>query len=379
MNLSHIETPSLILQSDRLDRNIARMREHLARHGVALRPHLKTAKNIDIARRVLAGSQGAITVSTLKEAEYFADHGISDILYAVAIVPSKIAQIAALHQRGIRLSVILDSIAAAGALAEAARQHPSLRVPVLIEIDCDGHRAGIAPDHPDLIEIARILHDAPNTEFGGLIAHAGSSYNGPDRDAIRAVAAAERGATLAAAQRLNAAGHACSTISIGSTPTALFGENFSGITEVRAGVYMFFDLVMAGLGVCAVDDIALSVLSSVIGHQANKNQILIDAGWMALSRDRGTASQAIDQGYGVVCDSAGQPIDDLIVVGANQEHGIVASRSGQALDLAAFPIGTRLRILPNHACATAAQHTQYRIISGDSPQIVDTWPRFGGW
>ena len=151
-----------------------------------------------------------------------------------------------------------------------------------------------------------------------------------------------------------------------------------GVTEVRAGVYMFFDLVMAGIGVCKLEDIALSVLTSVIGHQSDRNWIITDAGWMALSRDRGTATQRVDQGYGVVCDLAGRPIDDLIVVATNQEHGIVSSRSGGAMELERFPVGTLLRILPNHACATAAQHDRYHVIAGE-PVVETTWPRFSGW
>ena len=152
---------------------------------------------------------------------------------------------------------------------------------------------------------------------------------------------------------------------------------FAGVTEVRIGVYVFHDLVMAGLGVCRVEDIAISVLGSVIGHQREKNWILTDAGWMALSRDRGTAKQKVDQGYGLVCDINGRPVDDLIVVDANQEHGIVARRGGGDIDFARFPVGTLLRILPNHACATAAQHAEYRVLRKGVPS--ETWERFGGW
>ena len=140
---------------------------------------------------------------------------------------------------------------------------------------------------------------------------------------------------------------------------------------------MFHDLVMAGLGVCQLGDIAISVLATVIGHQRDKNWILTDAGWMALSRDRGTASQWIDQGYGVVCDASGEPIEDMIVVEANQEHGIVARRDGGAIDYARFPVGAQLRILPNHACATAAQHGEYQVLRGG--RLTHTWARFGGW
>jgi D-serine deaminase-like pyridoxal phosphate-dependent protein len=164
---------------------------------------------------------------------------------------------------------------------------------------------------------------------------------------------------------------------VGSTPTATFAESFDGVTEVRTGVYMFQDLVMAGLGVCSVDDIALSVLATVIGHQREKGWVITDAGWMALSRDRGTARQKVDQGYGLVCDAAGDPIDGLVVSEANQEHGIVARRDGGALDVARFPVGSRVRVLPNHACATAAQHGEYQVLREGQP--IEVWERFGGW
>ena len=170
---------------------------------------------------------------------------------------------------------------------------------------------------------------------------------------------------------------AAPVVSVGSTPTATFATSFEGVTEVRTGVYMFHDLVMAGLGVCAVDDIAISVLGSVIGHQPERHWIVTDAGWMALSRDRGTAKQKVDQGYGLVCDLEGRPLEDLIVVDANQEHGIVARRDGGAIDLAHYPVGSRLRFLPNHACATAAQHDEYHVLRDNVP--VDMWERFGGW
>ena len=378
MNLSQLDTPSLLLRQDVLDRNIARMRARLAPHGVALRPHVKTSKSIDVVRRVLADIPAAVTVSTLREAEYFADHGITDILYAVGIVPSKVSQVARLMGRGVGMTVILDSIEAAAGLARAAAEH-GVRVPVLIEIDCDDHRAGVLPDDPALLAIAAALRDSTSTELRGVMTHAGGSYATPGAEAIRAVARKEHDAVIDAARRLRESGVDCPVVSVGSTPTALFGEDFSGITEVRAGVYMFFDLVMAGLGVCGVDEIALSVLTSVIGHQARKNQLIVDAGWMAMSRDRGTASQPVNQGYGLVCDLRSKPIGDLIVAETNQEHGVIASRSGAQFDLSAFPVGTRLCVLPNHACATAAQHAAYEVIAGTSDEIAATWGRFGGW
>jgi D-serine deaminase-like pyridoxal phosphate-dependent protein len=141
---------------------------------------------------------------------------------------------------------------------------------------------------------------------------------------------------------------------------------------------MFHDLVMAGLGVCDVSDIAISVLCTVIGHQADKGWVLVDAGWMAMSRDRGTAQQKIDYGYGAVCDLDGKWLPELHVSGANQEHGIISAMSGLPIDIARFPIGSQLRILPNHACATAAQFDRYHVVNGGLTEIA-TWPRWGGW
>lgn len=150
------------------------------------------------------------------------------------------------------------------------------------------------------------------------------------------------------------------------------------MTELRAGVYVFFDLVMRNVGVCRAEDIALSVLTTVIGHQTNKGWAIVDAGWMAMSRDRGTARQSHDFGYGQVCAQDGTVLDGYVLSGANQEHGIL-SREGE-IDIGIadrFPVGTRLRILPNHACATAAQFPHYHALSDDGE--IQTWSRFYGW
>lgn len=129
---------------------------------------------------------------------------------------------------------------------------------------------------------------------------------------------------------------------------------------------------------CDVSEIAISVATTVIGHQPERGWVVVDAGWMAMSRDRGTAKQKVDQGYGLVCSADGTAIGDLIVSDANQEHGIVSRRDGAPINPAEFPVGTTLRILPNHACATAAQFDSYKLVRGGA-EIVGEWPRFRGW
>jgi D-serine deaminase-like pyridoxal phosphate-dependent protein len=365
--LEDLETPCLILDRGRVAANASRLREHLAGLGVPLRLHVKTAKSPQVAALVLAGAKAPITVSTLKEAEQFFDAGYRDILYAVGFERHKLARAQALAARGARLTLLVDNVEAAQGIKG---------FPVLIEIDTDGHRAGVKPDDAaQLTAIARVLKQGGCTA-AGVMTHAGGSYNSASVNEIEAIAGRERDGAVMAAAALRRAGFAAPVVSIGSTPTATYAKALDGVTEVRAGVFVFFDLVMAGIDVCRQDDIALSVLATVIGHRADKGWILVDAGWMAMSRDRGTARQRVDQGYGVACDLDGRPIADLIITDANQEHGIVARRGGGAPP--GLAVGTRLRILPNHACATGAQHERYHVVDGGR-EITAVWQRFRGW
>ena len=373
--LSELDTPALLVERGKVEANAARMRAHIESLGSKLRLHVKTAKCLEVTRMV-AGQGGPITVSTLKEAEVFASHGYRDILYGVAFAPGKLARALNVVRSGVKLTIVLDSLEAARLLADAMKGRTE-KLPVLVEIDCDGHRSGLRPDDPEILAIARALAGT-GAEVSGVMTHAGGSYDCRSIDAIRAIAAKERASVVDAAARLRAAGYAAPVVSVGSTPTATYGESLAGVTEVRAGVFVFFDLVMAGIDVCRIEDIALSVLGTVIGHQRKKGWILTDAGWMAMSRDRGTAKQPVDQGYGIVCDAAGRPIEGLIVSDASQEHGIISHRSGDPARMPDLPVGTRLRILPNHACATAAQYEKYSVLDG-SDRIADTWERFSGW
>ena len=378
MRLSHLETPCLILEKGKLQQNITTMRLHLKKLNVGLRPHVKTAKCMEVIRLTLEGQPGGITVSTLKEAEYFFERGITDILYAVGIAPVKLERVAELRKKGAELTILLDTPDQVKAVA-ARGEEWGMIFPALIEIDCDGHRSGVQPDDRALlIEIGQLLHNHQYTELRGVMTHAGESYNCYTLDALERIATRERNVILSCAQILREAGLPCRVTSVGSTPTAFFSKDFSGISEVRAGVYMFHDLTMVGLQTCRIEDIAISVLASVIGTQKEKGWIITDAGWMALSRDVSTASQPVDQGYGLVCGIDGRVSEDLIVAETNQEHGILANRFNNPLDYDQFPMGTPLRILPNHACATASMHDRYHLVDGTT-EVFEVWHRFNGW
>jgi D-serine deaminase-like pyridoxal phosphate-dependent protein len=373
MQLEDLPTPAALIDTDRMQRNIERMQQRMNALGVAFRPHVKTSKCIPVAEaQIDAGARG-ITVSTLKEAEQFFAAGITDILYAVGMAAPKLKQAAALVARGCALKIIADSADSASAIADYCHQH-GVRFEVWIEIDTDGHRSGVQPQGDELITIGKLLKDY----LGGVMTHAGASYELHTPKALEAMAEQERSGCVLAAERLRAAGLPCANVSVGSTPTALSARQLQGVTEVRAGVYVFFDLVMANVGVCTLGDVALSVLTTVIGHQPDKGWAIVDAGWMAMSRDRGTQKQLQDYGYGQVCDAAGQPIDGYLMTGANQEHGILSLASGIDLGISQrFPVGTQLRIFPNHACATGAQFPEYHAVSGQS--VGPAWSRFYGW
>jgi len=378
MNMDQIDTPALILDKSRLERNAAAMTERVRDLGVNLRPHLKTAKSADVARIATQGNFGGITVATLREAEYFFDNGFSDMTYAACVVPSKLDRVAALNAKGADLKLITDNPGVARAISEDGRPFK-----VLIEVDCGEHRTGLLPEAKEIQDIAEILDAAETASLEGVLTHAGHSYACRTPDEFAAVAEDERAAAVRAAERIRGAGHPCPTVSAGSTPCVMFARDVTGLTEVRPGVYMFGDMFHAGLGTRGIDEIAVTVLASVMAHRKDDNQLYIDAGGLALSKDRATAAFEgdADCGYGLVCDAAtARPIPGLKVASVHQEHGLVTSVG--PMPFGDLPIGHRVRVMPNHVCMTVAAYDAYNVIeseAGTGGEIVATWGRCNGW
>ena len=374
--IDDLPTPVLILDRAILRRNLKRMSDRMRDAGVILRPHLKTAKSIEVGRMAVEDHDGRITVSTLAEARYFAGGGFKDILYAVGIVPTKLAAVAELRRQGVNLRVVTDNLPVAKAIAAAATDGDSFSV--FIEIDCGGGRAGLPfPELPGLLDIARILHDAPRVDLAGVMTHAGHSYHQSTPSGIAAIAEQERQAIVGAAEALRAAGIPCPIVSGGSTPTAMHSRDFTGITEMRPGVYVFNDLDQEFIGSCGAGDLALSVLASVIGHYPHRNQILVDAGALALSKDISAQEFHPKVGYGTVANA---PAPDMAVVACSQEHGFIGAET--PLPYASLPVGGRVRILPNHACITAAAYDRYYVVDSDldgGKSVVDVYDRINGW
>ena len=368
MTLDDLPTPCLVLDRTILARNIESMAAVARRLGVALRPHMKTAKSIDVARMALQAGARGITVSTLAEAAYFARHGVRDMIYAAGITPRKLDTVAGLNAGGADVMVITDDPETAAAIAA----HPA-PVRALVEVDTGEHRGGMAPDESRLLAVA----DRLGARLAGVLTHAGHSYAGRSDEEMAGIAEAERAGITAAAARLRAAGHTVGIVSMGSSPTVRHARQLEGVTEVRAGVYMFGDLFQAGIRTHGPGDIAMTVLASVIGVRAAEHRIIVDAGGIALSKDRSTQAGPHDYGFGLLLDQGGQATyGESVVVSAYQEHGVVAC--DPARPMPALKVGDLVRIAPNHTCMTAAAHDRYNVVDGGE-EVRAVWSRVNGW
>ena len=206
--------------------------------------------------------------------------------------------------------------------------------------------------------------------------HAGHSYSTKDKNEILSISNIERAEALASIKNFSNFNKMSPVISVGSTPTMFLASNLDGISEIRAGIYMFWDLAQASRGICKIEEIAISVLASVIGHNHQRKRIIIDAGSLALSKDVSANNFMKEAGYGLVCNpDTGIPFDGLNVSEVHQEHGSIDLETIDWFDN--FPIGSLVRVLPNHACLTCAAHEKYNVLENE--QITESWSRTNGW
>ncbi len=368
--LPELSTPAALVDLDKLERNLGWMAARAKELGVQLRPHVKTHKSVHVGRLQTRGQHGGITVSTLAEAVAFADAGFRDITWALPIPLSRIAAAASLSARVDRLNILVDHPDAVEAL-EAHGRSSGVTFDVLLKIDCGNHRAGVDPRSPHALEVGRRLASSARLRFRGVLAHGGHAYACVTRGELERVAQQERDETVGFADRLRAVGVPVETVSVGSTPTMAVVSTLHGVTEIRPGNYALFDVFQATLGVCTLDDVALSVLATVVGVYPDRNTFVIDAGALALSLDPGAVHIDRDNGFGRVQVPGSAVV--LRVRSLSQEHGVVAG-----LDRAGpLRVGDRVRVLPNHACMTAAMYPEFNVIAGG--RRVDRWPLVRGW
>ncbi len=371
-SIASLPTPALLLDRDILERNIANMASKARKLGVRLRPHIKTHKCIEIGRLQRdAGAQG-ITVATIVEARDFAAAGFDDITWAVPLPLTRLAEVVELARR-ITLRLLVDSLAAAEALDAAARA-AGIRVHAFLEVDCGYHRSGVDPARADSVELARRIASAGGLAFDGILTHAGHSYHAKTREELCRVARQEREEMVRFAERLRKAGVQVPTVSIGSTPSMAAHEDLAGIDEVRPGNYAFYDYMQSAAGVCRPEDVAVSVLATVISHQPNAGQVIVDAGALSMSKDLGHGAEfGRPRGLGpLYAGLTGTALDpDLSLVAVSQEHGFVAGSAPAAVE-GRLAVGEPVRIMPNHSCLTAAMFDVYTVISRGG-EVIDRW------
>ena len=374
MNLQSLKTPSLVLDVKRVKRNARRVGQRVSDFGAKLRPHVKTHKCVEVARIQTIGHSGAITVSTLAEARGFASQGLMDITYAVPIEPGKFETAIELSRMCERLALITDDPSIPSQLNEAARRAGGVTLDIFLKVDCGYHRCGVEPHAPEAFEIPQRIMASSNLRFAGILTHAGHSYHCRSKEELLAVARHERDVMVDFAARLREGGVPVATISIGSTPTITHVDHLEGIDEARPGNYIFFDAFQATQGNCDLEECALTVLAAVVHRDRTRRKVVIDAGSIALSKDRGAVEFDTACGYGLVLDLEGHDLG-LRVSALSQEHGEIVEVDERNLDR--LQVGTRVRVLANHSCLTAAQHSHYEVLEGE--RIVDRWEIRRGW
>jgi D-serine deaminase-like pyridoxal phosphate-dependent protein len=372
MYLETIATPALLLDVERVRRNAARIGNRVRDLGARLRPHVKTHKSIEVARIQTEGHSGAITVSTVAEGYAFVAGGFQDITYAVPIEPGKFKAALTLAKSCQRLGLITDDPEIPALLNQAARDE-SVSVDVFLKIDCGYHRCGVEPDSREALEIPGLISDSSNLRFAGILTHAGHSYHYRSGNERLTVARHERDVMRQLATQLRESGINVPIVSIGSTPTITVVDHLDGIDETRPGNYIFFDAFQASIGNCTLDDCALTVLAAVVHRDQKRNKIVIDAGAIALSKDRGAIEFDSTCGYGRVLDLEGRDLD-LSIGALSQEHGEITAENG---DISGLRVGSRVRVLANHSCLSAAQHSHYNVL--ENHRIVDRWEIQRGW
>lgn len=375
MHIDQLPTPALLLDLDILESNLRRMQDRANKFKVNLRPHIKTHKCIEVGKRQLNMGAKGITVSTFYEAQEFANAGFDDITWAFPIPPVYATKINELSKK-ITFRVVVDGKEAKGHLDKVARTDGK-KIHVWLKVDCGYHRAGVDPQSKLAEDLARSLAESKVLAFDGILTHAGHSYSGKTPNEIRKVAEQEQSAMLEFSERMKLKGINIPAISIGSTPSVTMAQSFKGINEIRPGNYCFHDYTMVALGVCGVEDCAVTVLASVISHQPGASHFVTDAGALALSKDLGPTHLKNDMDMGTIYeDYEKKRLQAHVHVRAlSQEHGKVIAHGVEEIE-GKYKVGDRVRILENHSCLTVPHFEKYYVVQND--EVVHEWKVLGG-
>ncbi len=354
VKLYDLDTPALLVDLDLLEQNLVDMASAVLSGGKRLRPHTKTHKTLEIAQRQLAAGATGLTVAKLGEAEVYAERGIDDLFIANQIIGAqKVARLIDLAGR-VRVRVGVDSQECAAPIAQAASE-AGLTIALMMEVDTGLGRAGVRTSQ-EAVELALFIDKTVGIELVGVFTHEGHIYKATDQGAGARDAESRIGAVVDA---IRAAGVSLQEISMGSTPGAKHLANEPLPTELRPGVYVFYDRSQIQFGV-PVEHCALSVLATVTSIRSDGRMIL-DAGTKSLASD----SPFPDKTTGQII---GHP--ELTMVGFSEEHAHVQIDSPTMLQ-----VGDKVRIIPNHACTCVNMHEEMIAVRGE--EIEAHWAIIG--
>ena len=351
-SIHDLETPSVLIDLDRLERNITKMAARAREAGVALRPHAKTHKVPEIGWMQMRAGAVGLSLAKTSEAEVFAKHGFPDLFIAYPVVsPTKAERLVALSRR-VKLRVGIDSIEGASVLGAAATRAGE-KLSVSLKVDSGFHRVGVPPE--EAVSIGTRIAAIAGLNLNAVFTHAGQSYHRFDPLDIQKDNATEAAIVIEAADGLRKAGVEIETVSVGSTPTSRFGFAHKGVTEARPGNYVYLDRTQVGLQTCGYDDCAMSILATVVSVSGRERAVL-DSGSKTLALDM---TRPKPDGYGLVIGTESR------LSGLSEEHGVVAVAEGDA-----FKVGQRVRVLPNHACVVSNLHDRVYGIRGETVEAV---------
>jgi D-serine deaminase-like pyridoxal phosphate-dependent protein len=353
-----VETPALLLYRDVMERNLQQMAERAGRLDVSLRPHIKTHKCLELGRRQQAHGAQGITVSTLSEARVFARAGFTDLTWAFPLDPTHLPHVQRIAQDGVTLRVILDDLDTAQGLTGSGLH-------VWLKVDCGYHRAGVDPASRYALDVARALGAERGLTFDGILSHSGHAYRTRNKAEAAQIAEQERQVMTWFADLGRRDGLPVRAVSVGSTPAMVAVKDLTGVTEARPGNYIFYDRTMVLIGCCEPEDVAVSVLATVVSHQPGAAHFVVDAGALSLSKDLGPTHLGLEPTFGAVKNHP-----ELTVASVSQEHGLIRAGAPAAIE-GKFKVGQQIEIIPNHSCLTEAHFDEYVVIEGG--RIMDRW------
>jgi D-serine deaminase-like pyridoxal phosphate-dependent protein len=339
LNMKDLDTPSLIVDLDRLEQNIKEMADPILAADVRLRPHIKTHKTPEVAQMQIQHGATGIAVAKLGEAEVMADYGFNDILIANELVGvEKIKRLAKLSQR-IKIRSCVDSLAGAMMLSKVVEEGNGIPFDVLLDVNTGLNRAGCNPEQA--VELGKAIAELPGINLIGVFSFAGYKLGIPDEKERRRWAIQEAETAVSISKELQTRGVEATEVSVAGTSSAVFAASVPGVTEVRPGTYVFNDMNYTRMGICSLSQCALKIRARVISRPAS-DRAVIDAGSKVLTTEKRVKDND-DPGYGFVEGLPGTQITALW-----EEHGVMQlDEDGRQL-----AVGDVIEIIPNHVCPT---------------------------